>query len=143
MKGLSTLITFQALLSTISGIMMANMSTIGKISIFFFYKEYSTLKIWWQTALLLFAIQLVLIFVLWLIKKIVYHPAGLILPVLVMLFGLYGAYLTYMDFNTTSHRYLKSDFHMGGYLFWIGWLITCAYFMIVKRKRKKQVLVES
>lgn len=136
MKGLSTLIMFQALLATISGTMMANMSTIGRIGIFFFYREYSTLKVWWKTALILFGIQLMVIFILWLMKKLVYHPAGLILPILALAVGVYGAYLTYIDFTTTSHRYMKSEFHIGGYLFWGGWVISCLYFLIVRPKRK-------
>lgn len=135
MKGLSTLVMFQALVATISGTMMANMSTIGRIGIFFFYQEYSTLKVWWKTAIILFGIQLTLIFILWLIKKLVYHPAGLILPTLTLAVGMYGAYLTYIDFTTTSHRYLKSEFHIGGYLFWGAWMISCLYFLVVRPKR--------
>ncbi len=135
MKGLSTLITLQALLATISGIMMANMSLMGKVGIFFFYRDYAILKVWWKTALLLFGLQLLLIFVLWLSKRLLSKIGGLLVALLFLALIIVGAYFTYLDFTTTSHRYLRSEFHIGGYLFWAAGAITCLYFLFVKIKR--------
>lgn len=49
--------------------------------------------------------------------------------------GAYLAYLMYMDFTTTAHRLLKFDFHLGGYLIWVGWGLSCLYFLFIKKKR--------
>lgn len=137
MKGLGTLIAVQALLSTISGILMSQMSLIGKVGISVLYSEYGIFKIWWKTAILLFVIQLVLIFALWLIKRLLGRRLAVTATLLVLLFGLVGAYFTYVDFTTTSHRMLKETFHSGGYLFWGSWSLSCLYFMIVPRRGKR------
>ncbi|WP_257668019.1 hypothetical protein [Parapedobacter tibetensis] len=144
MKGLSTLIAVQALLSAISGMLMSQMSFIGKIGISVMYREYGIFKIWWKTALLLFAIQLALIFVLWLIKRLLGRRLSLVTFLLFLLFGLTGAYFTYLDFTTTSHRLMKMDFHSGGYLFWGTWCLACVYFLITPIRRKhKEVAAEA
>lgn len=135
MKGLSTLITLQVLLSTISGILMSKMSFVGKISIYFFYRDYGVLKIWWKTALLLFGLQLLLIFVLWLSKRLLSKAGGILVAVLFLALIFCGAYLTYLDFTNTSHRYLNSQFHIGAYMIWAAGTISCLYFIFVKIKR--------
>lgn len=135
MKGLSTLITFQALISTISGILMAEMSFVGRASISLFYRDYSILKYWWKTALILFAVQLLLIFVLWLSKTLSPRILHIMICLILLGGGAYLAYLMYMDFTTTAHRLLKFDFHLGGYLIWVGWGLSCLYFLFIKKKR--------
>ncbi|GGC40926.1 hypothetical protein GCM10011386_36190 [Parapedobacter defluvii] len=142
MKGLSTLIAVQALLSTISGVLVSQMSFIGKVGISVLYNEYGIFKIWWKTAILLFAVQLILIAVLWLIKRLLGRRIALATFLLVLLFGLVGAYFTYLDFTTTSHRLMKETFHSGAYLFWGAWAVSCLYFMIVRRG-KKQAMEEA
>lgn len=137
MKGLGTLIAIQALLSTISGVLVSQMSLVGKVGISVLYSEYGIFRIWWKTAILLFAIQLVLIFVLWLIKQLLGRRLALATLLLVLLFGLVGAYFTYLDFTTTSHRLMKESFHSGGYLFWGAWALSCLYFMIARRSKKR------
>lgn len=139
MKGLGTLIAVQALLATISGILMSQMSLIGKMGISVLYSEYGIFKIWWKTAILLFVVQLVLIFVLWLIKRLLGRRLATAVTLLVLLFGLVGTYFTYVDFTTTSHRMLKENFHNGGYLFWGSWTLSCLYFMIVPFRRKRPI----
>lgn len=135
MRGLSTLITFQALISTISGILMANMSFVGKAGIFLIYRDYAILRVWWKTALILFGLQLILIFLLWLSKVLVPRSFHIIITIIFLLAGGAAAYLMFEDFTSTSHRYLKSNFHLGGYLIVVGWSITCLYFLFVKKKR--------
>lgn len=141
MKGFGTLVAVQALLSTISGVLMSQMSFIGKVGITVMYSEYGVFKIWWKTAILLFVIQLALVFVLWLVRKLLGRRLSLVVLLLFLLFGLTGAYFTYLDFTTTSHRMLKMNFHAGGYLFWGTWALACIYFMVVPI-RKKQVYEE-
>lgn len=139
MKGLSTLIALQALSSTISGVLMSQMSFVGKMGISILYREYGLFKVWWKTALLLFAVQLALLLVLLLIKWLLGRRLSPAAILLVMAFGLVGAYFTYLDFTTTSHRILKVNFHAGGYLFWGTWGLTCLYFLLVPLRKKKSV----
>lgn len=135
MKGLSNLITIQALFSTISGVLISKMSWVGKVSIYFFYKDYGVLKIWWKTALLLFGLQLLLIFVLWLSKRLLSRTGSLLVNIIFLLLILVGVYMTYLDFTNTAHRYLNTQFHVGAYLIWAAAIISCIYFIFVKNKR--------
>lgn len=113
------------------------MSFVGKVGIRVLYSEYGIFRIWWKTAVLLFALQLILIFVLWLVKRLLGQRLALATILLILLFGLIGAYFTYLDFTTTSHRLMKESFHSGGYLFWGSWSLSCLYFMIAPRSKKR------
>jgi hypothetical protein len=47
--------------------------------------------------------------------------------------ALAGLYFTYIDFrNTLSHHMLGERFHLGAYLFWLGWLVISAFFILEK-----------
>ncbi len=137
MKGLSTVIAIQALLSTIAGVLLSQMSFIGRVGISVMYREYGIFKIWWKTAVLLFAVQLVLTLVLWLVKKLLGRRLAQATLLLFLLFGLVGAYFTYLDFTTTNHRLMKVNFHAGVYLFWGTWILACVYFMAVPMKKRQ------
>ena len=137
MKGLSTVIAIQALLSTISGVLLSQMSFIGKVGISVLYREYDIFKIWWKTAVLLFIIQLALLLVLWLVKRLLGRRLAFAAFLLFLLFGLVGAYFTYLDFTTTTHRVMKANFHAGVYLFWGTWTLVCIYFMAVPLKKRQ------
>src|SRR5690606_22672865 len=144
MKGLSTVIAIQALLSTISGVLLSQMSFIGKVGISVLYRDYGIFKIWWKTAVLLFAIQLALLLVLWLAKKLLGRRLALAVFLLFLLFGLVGTYFSYLDFTTTTPRVMKANFHAGIYLFWGTWALACIYFMVVPRsKRQREPKAES
>ncbi|MFC3197779.1 hypothetical protein ACFOET_09155 [Parapedobacter deserti] len=127
---MSTLIAVQALLSTISGVLMSQMSFVGKVGISLIYREYGLFRLWWKTALLLFALQLALIFILWLVRRISGRRLSVAIILFFLLVALTGAYFTYIDFTTTSHRLMKANFHVGGYLTWVAWLLTCFYFLV-------------
>lgn len=137
MKGLPTVIAIQALLSTISGVLLSQMSFIGKVGISVAYREYGIFKIWWKTAILLFIIQLALLLVLWLVKRLLGRRLARAAFFLFALFGLVGAYFTYLDFTTTAHRLLKINFHTGVYFFWGTWVLVCIYFMAVPLKKRQ------
>ncbi|SEK96848.1 hypothetical protein [Parapedobacter koreensis] len=137
MKGLGTLVAIQALLATISGVLISQMSLVGRVGISVLYNQYGVFKIWWKTALLLFAIQLVLVLALWLTKRLLGRKLAFVVLLLILVFGLSGAYFTYLDFTTTTHRLMQANFHAGGYLFWGTWGLTCLYFMVMPIKRQK------
>ncbi|MGK6351128.1 hypothetical protein [Parapedobacter sp. DT-150] len=140
MKGLSTLVAVQALLSTVSGVLMSQMSLVGKAGITVLYREYGIFNIWWKTATLLFAVQLVLILVLWIVKRLLGRRLSLAVILLLLVFGLAGAYFTYLDFTTTTHRLLKANFHAGGYLVWGAWALACIYMMAMPLRKDPTVL---
>ena len=59
-----------------------------------------------------------------------------ILYSLLLMLGAVGLFLTFRDFiYTYTHRLLKERFHLGFYLFWIGWIGTCVFFLVVKDKK--------
>ncbi|MEJ7912117.1 MAG: cytochrome d ubiquinol oxidase subunit II [Chitinophagaceae bacterium] len=126
------------LLSALSGYLLSRASLVGRAGINLFYKEYKFLKTGWQGALL--------VFVLLVIVLLAHHAAqtklapgkrlGFFLTMLLL--ALTGLFFTYSDFrHTLSHRLLGERFHLGGYLFWIGWMITSiTYLLIGERSRQ-------
>ena len=134
MKNLSRLALVQALLSTISGVLISKMSLIGRVGVSLAYREYTIFKTWWKTALLLFAIQVVLIVILQVVRSKTGAALGRLVALLLLVVGFIGAYLTYDDFTNTSHKVMKASFHFGFYLFWAAWAITCLYFLFFHRK---------
>lgn len=119
--------------SLLSGILISKMSLIGKIGITIIYNEYTILKLWWQTAILMFVIQLVIFIVLsfW-TSKATKKVKQLLLPILFFVIGILGLMYTYYDFTETSHRMMKTSFHSGFYLFWATWFANCLFFMTKK-----------
>lgn len=86
---------------------------------------------------MLFIIQLALLLVLWLVKRLMSRRLALAVFLLFLLFGLVGAYFTYLDFTNTTHRLMKMNFHTGVYLFWGTWAMVCLYFMVVPLKKRQ------
>ena len=124
------LILFQAVLMLLAGWLISNISWIGRVGINLMYKEYSIFKSWWKTALLLFAIQMVLLLLQNIIRKKYSRPVANIASIVLLIAALAGLAATYNDFqHTFSHRILKEKFHLGFYLFWIGWISTCLYYL--------------
>ncbi len=118
----------------ISGVLISEMSFIGRMGIRFFFTEYTVLRSWWKTALLLFVVQLVLILFLLFIRKVTNRRITVITALTLFLFGISGVYLTYLDFSGTAHRLMKASFHSGVYLFWVAWLCNCLYFLFLSRQ---------
>jgi hypothetical protein len=55
------------------------------------------------------------------------HIAALVIAII-------GLYFTYSDFrNDFSHRLLGERFHLGFYLFWIGWMLISLYYLFQRR----------
>lgn len=136
MKKILNLILVQGIISLISGILLSKMSLVGKIGISVVYTEYTILKTWWKAALLVFVIQLILIAVLYVTKRFLLYKTFVIVNLIIVILGLLGLFFTYIDFTTTSHKYMNSKFHTGGYLVWLGWFINCIYFFIFSVKPK-------
>nr|WP_297306759.1 hypothetical protein [uncultured Flavobacterium sp.] len=136
MKKILNLILLQGIISLISGILLSKMSLVGKIGISIVYTEYSLLKTWWKAALVVFIVQLIIIAILYISKRFMLYKTFVIINLILIIIGLLGVFFTYIDFTTTSNKYMNSKFHTGGYLVWLGWFINCIYFFIFSVKPK-------
>ncbi len=116
-------------LACLSGWLMQKPSLIGRVGISLLYKEYQFLRTWWKTAALETGLYfLILLLLEWLRTRLAPTPYRILLSLL-FLAGLAGFYLTWNDFHDTStHRWLKERFHMGAYLFWIGFLALPVFY---------------
>lgn len=134
-KNIFILVLLQALLAVLMSFMISKMSFMGRMGITFLYREYLVLKSPWKTAALIFAIQLFLIVILAFFKYFTPAKIANALALFTILVGLGAAYFTYLDFTTTSHKYMKSNFHMGVYLFWVAWIFSAIFFLFLKKKK--------
>lgn len=142
-KQLAILLAAQALLCLLSSYLISKISLIGKIGIAVFYKEYKWLRSGWKTFLFLFIAQLLVIGILYLLhrkrpkKTTVYTSVGILLLAVV------GLWFTYNDFlHTYSHRLLKERFHMGFYIFWLGMIGTCVFFLVASALGRQRLTIE-
>lgn len=134
-KRVSVLVAFLAALATLSGYLMSKASFIGRLGMTFVYKEYRFLKTWWKGAFAVFLIWITLLIIQAIVERKLSKQKATIVHVIFILLALVGLYCTYSDFqHTTSHRWLKEKFHIGAYLFWLGWIIISAFCIVQKRK---------
>jgi hypothetical protein len=131
MKRGTGLLLFLAILSVVSGYLMSKASLIGKAGMSLFYQEYNFLKSWWKGALLIFILLLILYAVhIMLLKKYPLVKAKTI-TIVSCIIAIIGLYFTYNDFrHTLSHRLLGERFHLGVYLFWIGWMVISLFSLV-------------
>lgn len=123
MKKNTGIILFIVCTSIISGYLMSKASIIGKAGMSLFYREYNFLKTWWKGASLMLA-ALVILYIIQGIVQRKYPPAkAKTIYIFNCVLSVIGLYFTYNDFrHTLSHRLLGERFHLGVYLFWLGWL---------------------
>lgn len=134
-KRVSLLVVFLTALASLSGYLMSKASFIGRLGMTYVYKEYRFLKTWWKGALAVFVIWMVLLLLQTMIEKKLSKTKAIAVHVVFILLALVGLYFTYSDFqHTTSHRWLKERFHIGAYLFWLGWIIISAFCIVQKRQ---------
>jgi hypothetical protein len=134
-KRISLLVVFLAALACLSGYLMSKASFIGRLGMTFVYKEYRFLKTWWKGALAVFIVWVILIIIQAIVERKLSKQKATLVHVVFILLALVGLYFTYSDFqHTTSHRWLKERFHIGAYLFWLGWIVISVFFMVQKRK---------
>ena len=122
------------ILACLSGYLMSKPSLVGRIGISLFYKQYAFLGQWWKGALSVFATWLVLLLIQFIAQKKLSRKNAIVLQVCLILAALVGFYLTYRDFHdTTTHRWLKDRFHIGAYLFWVGWILISIFYLLEKK----------
>ena len=133
MRRIALFISVLASLSAMSGFLLSKASLTGRVGISLFYKKYRFLETWWQGALAVFAILLSLLLLQGLAEKRFSKRTAGILHMAMIILALGGWYFTYHDFrHTTTHRLLGKRFHLGAYLFWIGWALISLFYLTKK-----------
>lgn len=128
-KKLLTLNAILIPLAIIIGWTLSKATIIGKVGIHLLHREYAFLNSWWKGALLVWGVWLVLEIIQYRIWKRNRRNINLMLQATFILLAVLGLYFTYLDFRTFSHGLLGDRFHIGGYLFWIGWCMISIYFI--------------
>lgn len=121
--------------SLCSGYLLSKASLTGKIGIDFFYRQYRFLKDPITTTLIIFILYILLFLLHLIVYKHIVNPNSNWISKSILLLGILGALITYYDFqNTLSHKLLGTRFHLGGYLFWLGWILIPTFFLINSKK---------
>ena len=128
-KRIITLNAILVPLAIIAGWTLSKASLVGKVGINVLHREYQFLNSWWKGALLIWVIWLVLEIVQYQILKRYRRSINLTIQAAFIFLAVLGIYYTYLDFKTFSHGILGDRFHIGGYLFWIGWCIISIFFI--------------
>lgn len=119
------LIAALGLLSLLSGYLLAHASWLGRTGIKLMYKEYGFLNSWWQAAIAVFVVWMLFYALQSLAKKKLAATGNLAVQISCLLVAGIGLFFSYKDFRETlSHRWMGERFHLGVYLFWIGWMIV-------------------
>lgn len=131
------LIFILAILSLLSGKLTSGISLFGRLGVNVFYKEYKFFKIWWQAALVYFALMMAVFIILYFIDGALRGVARKAALLLFFFLFLSGLYFTFRDFRTDlSHRWLGERFHLGVYLYWIGFSVISLFFLATQRTLK-------
>ena len=134
LKRNSILVLALATFALIDGYLLSAISFVGRTGINLVYTEYKFLKTWWKGAILVFIVWLILLGIQSYLSKKVSKATSNIIQAALLIVALAGLYLSYSDFrNSLSHRWLGERFHLGVYLFWLGW-IAISIFVLVRKK---------
>lgn len=134
MKRALPVITLLALLSAISGILMSDINFSGSIGISLVHQEYHFLKVWWQGGLAVFSALMVLFAIQGFLKMRLARSTSGTIQIVMMLLALWGLYITYSDFrHNFTHKIIGERFHLGVYLFWVGWMIVSLYHLFFRK----------
>ncbi len=129
-------------LSVLSGYLLSKASLVGRTGINLFYKEYRFLKVWWKGAALVLAVWLVLFALQGMAHLKLERRKANGVHALAIVVALTGLFFTYSDFrNDLSHRLLGERFHLGAYLFWIGWLGISLFYLTQPRAKLAEPVV--
>jgi len=131
-KKLITLNVILLPLAMIIGWTLSKASLVGKVGIHFLHREYAFLNSWWKGALFVWVVWLILEIIQYRVWKRNRRNVNLALQATFIFLAVWGLYYTYLDFRTLSHGLLGDRFHIGGYLFWIGWCVISVFF--IKRR---------
>lgn len=133
-------VLYLAVLSVISGWLMSRMSWIGRVGVNLMHKEYKFLKIWYEGGGVVFIVLLLFFVMQYLAQRKLPHIVAQGVHGLCLTVATIGLWATYSNFRTDlSHNLLRERFHLGAYLFWIGWISICM-FMFTTPKRMRPII---
>jgi hypothetical protein len=122
-------------LAVVAGYLLSKATLIGRTGIALFYKEYRFFRYWWKGALLIFAVWMLLFLLHHFLQRHLFRRHAALLHITALVIAVIGLYFTYSDFrNDFSHRLLGERFHLGFYLFWIGWMLISLYYLFQRRR---------
>jgi hypothetical protein len=122
-------------LSLVSGYLLSKLSMTGRVGVNLLYKQYKFLKDPFKDFFLIFLVFLILISLLYIFYKRWNKNIANKISLIIVFLGIAGALLTYYDFaHNLSHRLLGWRFHLGAYLFWLGWICIPIYYLTKKEK---------
>lgn len=134
------------LLSILSGWLLSKASLVGRVGISIFYKQYHFLKIWWQGALVVFITLMILFILQGLANRRLSKSKANILHITMLFLCMSGLYFTYSDFkHTTTHRLLGERFHLGAYIFWLGWMMISLFYLVdnsIHEKERRNIIIQ-
>lgn len=134
MKRKYVLVISIAFFSLITGYLLSAISFVGRAGISMFYTQYEFLKSWWKGTLLVFIVWMVLFLIQSVLFARVNKRTSNIILTISLLIAIAGIYFSYSDFrHALSHRWLGERFHLGVYLFWLGW-IAITIFLVQNKK---------
>ena len=116
-------------LAIIAGWTLSKASIVGKVGIHVLHREYLFLNFWWKGALLVWVAWAVFEIIQYWVWKRYSRSINRAVQASFIFLAVFGLYFTYLDFRTFSHGILGERFHLGGYLFWIGWCIISIFFI--------------
>ncbi|HEU4901777.1 MAG TPA: cytochrome d ubiquinol oxidase subunit II [Flavisolibacter sp.] len=141
MKRKSLLVLFLLVLSGVAGYVLSKASLVGRAGISLFYTQYKFLKTWWQGGLFVFAVWMLLFFLQGLAHRKLSPATSRLVHIAAILVAVAGLYFTYQDFrHTLSHRWLGERFHLGGYLFWLGWIVISVFYLTENKTMKERAI---
>lgn len=134
MKRNSILILSLAVFSAIDGYLLSAISFVGKAGISLFYTQYQFLRSWWKGALLVFVVWVSLFAIQSFLNNKVSKATSYMMQLALLIVAIAGLYISYSDFrDSVSHRWLGNRFHLGVYLFWLGWIAISIFVLLKKR----------
>ena len=133
-KKIISLNAILAPLAIIAGWTLSKSTFVGKVGIHFLHREYAFLNFWWKGALFIWSVWVVLEIIQYLIWKKYRRSINQTAQATFIFLAVLGLYYTYLDFRTFSHGLLGERFHIGGYLFWIGWCIISIFFIKLRNE---------
>lgn len=137
MKKYFTLVFFLVLSSIISGVLFSKMSFLARASMSILkkkYLHYSFLKIWWQGALFVFVVLIILLLFQLLLQKKLLPKHAFRTQLVCVFLAVVGLYLTYQDFtHTLSHRWAGERLHLGFYIFWLSWIVISVFLLFTNK----------
>ena len=125
-------------LSVLSGHLLSKINIIGRSGIALFYKEYRFFRFWWKGTLVVFGSLLLLFWLQGYLQRKLGNQQARLLHITALVIAVIGLYFTYSDFrNDVSHRLVGERFHLGFYLFWIGWMLVSLFYLFQNRRQSQ------